>query len=94
MPLHAAGTWHASAGNKEYMEHRSPENYATLLTKENAVIEQQIRALKEKQKWIQRQQKRIKTSLTINPDIIEEVSLPGFYIAAHPVSSSVIRPSP
>lgn len=32
---------------KEYMEHRSPENYATLLTKENAVIEQQIRALKE-----------------------------------------------
>ena len=73
---------------KEYMEHRSPENYATLLTKENAVIEQQIRALKEKQKWIQRQQKRIENSLTTNPDIIEEITLPRFYIAAHPISSS------
>lgn len=73
---------------KEYMEHRSPENYATLLTKENAVIEQQILALKQKQKWIQRQQKRIETSLTTNPDIIEEITLPRFYIAAHPISSS------
>lgn len=73
---------------KEYMEHRSPQNYQTLLAEENAIIEQQIRSLKEKQKWIRRQQERITTSLNTSPERIDEISLPRLYLAAKPISSS------
>lgn len=65
---------------QEYLQHKSPENFVRLLTKEKALVDQKIAQLKMTRKWLADKSRQVLLNMEKELEEIELVECPEQYL--------------